>query len=493
MRAFPRLVVSVVTATSIAVLGAAGAPAPASAAPDPGLRAKVSSVMRDSRVLKARSGSIVLDARTGEELYRRYAWRATTPASNTKIVTAVAAMSTLGAGYRFKTEVIRRGPVVGGTLRGRLYLKGYGDPTARVADYASLARQVRAAGVRRVTESLAIDASYFDQVRYNPRWSTSYASAYYAAQVSGLTLAPNADLDSGTVYLTYAPGKRGKKARVGVYPAAAARYVRIVNKTTTGKRGSSASLSARRAIGTNTITVRGRVPAGRRAAKRLVTVHRPELIAAAVFRRELARVGVRVAGTDTSAVTPRSGRTVVAVDRSITVAQLLVPFMKLSNNMHAEALTKAMGAKGGGQGTWSSGLAATRAVMRRLGAPMDGVRLYDGSGLARRNKLTARALARVLYGVQREPWFASFYRSLPVAGNVKRMTGGTLRYRMNRTRAANNAVAKTGTLTGVTALSGYVTGRNGRRYVFSMVSQHNGRTPRPVENAFVVALANWNG
>jgi D-alanyl-D-alanine carboxypeptidase/D-alanyl-D-alanine-endopeptidase (penicillin-binding protein 4) len=122
---------------------------------------------------------------------------------------------------------------------------------------------------------------------------------------------------------------------------------------------------------------------------------------------------------------------------------------------------------------------------------MAGVRLTDGSGLTRSNKLTARAMGVVLYRVQREKWFADFHAALPVAGNRTRMTGGTLRNRMVATRAANNAHAKTGTLTGVTALSGYVRGADGRRYVFSMLSQHRGTSPRPVENTLVQTLAGW--
>ena len=100
-------------------------------------------------------------------------------------------------------------------------------------------------------------------------------------------------------------------------------------------------------------------------------------------------------------------------------------------------------------------------------------------------------MAKLLYRVRREPWFDAFYASFPVAGNRQRMVGGTLRNRMNGTRAANNARAKTGTLTGVTALSGYVTGADGRRYVFTMLSNYRGATPRPVENTFVVTLAGW--
>ena len=100
-------------------------------------------------------------------------------------------------------------------------------------------------------------------------------------------------------------------------------------------------------------------------------------------------------------------------------------------------------------------------------------------------------MAKLLYKARREPWFGDFHASFPVAGRRERMVGGTLRNRMNGTRAAGNARAKTGTLTGVTALSGYVTGRDGRRYVFVMLSNHRGVSPRPVENTFVVTLAGW--
>lgn len=486
-----RLLLACITATAVAV-GPLTAPELAVASPkDPALAKKLSSVLRDSRVQRARTGTIVLDARDGTELYTRYAARSTTPASNTKILTAVAALDTLGPNYRFKTTVISRAAVQGGVIKGRLYLKGYGDPTTRQSDFASLARQVRAKGVRRVTGSLAVDASHFDSQRYNPNWSTAYHTAYYAGQISALTVAPNADFDSGTILIAYRPGARGKRAKISVYPAAAAKYVRIVNRTTTPARGSYRSFSATRRYGSNTITVSGRVPVGSAGGGRLITVHRPELLAAKVFRAELAKVGVTVAGPTKAVTTPASGRRTLATDYSMRLSALLVPFMKYSNNMHAEHLTKAMGARGPGAGSWSRGLAYTRASMRKFGAPMGGVVLVDGSGLTRRNKVTARAMARVLFRVQRESWFGAFYNSLPIAGVANRVKGGTLRYRMNGTRADGNARAKTGTLTGVTALSGYVRGRDGRRYVFSMISEHSGASPRPVENTFVVALANW--
>jgi D-alanyl-D-alanine carboxypeptidase/D-alanyl-D-alanine-endopeptidase (penicillin-binding protein 4) len=484
-----RVGVGLITSISVIVIAA---PAADASPADPGLNAKISSVMRDTRVTKARSAAIVLDGSDGRELYKRYAWRGTTPASNTKIVTAVTAMHTLGPNYRFKTEVIRRGRVGGGTLHGHLYLKGYGDPTLRQSDLRALAEQVRAAGIRTVTGSLVADASFFDNVRYNPNWSTAYADDYYAAEVSGLTLAPDADLNAGTVMINYAPGSAaGKRAKISFTPAAAKSYLRISNKAVTGKRGSATTFSASRSYGSATIQLRGRVPRDRATGHTLITVSRPDLYAAAVFRAELTRAGVAIRGTTKSIPTPATSRTVITRDTSMTLSKLLVPFLKLSNNSHAEALTKAMGARKGRPGNWADGLSYTKAYMKKLGAPMKEVRLKDGSGLTRANRLTARGLARVLYRVQRESWFPAFSAALPVAGNSDRMTGGSLRYRMTGTRAANNARAKTGSLTGVTSLSGYVRGRDGRRYVFSMLSEYSGTSPRPVEDKFVVALANW--
>ena len=479
---------------SIAVVTAAplAGTQPAAAAPDAGLVRKLNRVLGDNRVEKSGTGAVVLDATTGEVLYNRGGSKALMPASNTKIVTAAAALETLKGSYRFETRVIRRAKVVDGVLQGRLYLKGYGDPTLRRADLERLAKQVRASGIRKVSGSLFVDTSFFEARQYNPGWSTSYADDYYAAPISALTLAPNADYDSGTVLINYKPGRTSRPATITTTPAAARKYIHISNKTTTSSSGTSTTFSASRNHGSNTITVRGRVPQGR-SGSRLITVHRPELYAAAVFRAELARLKITITGSTKVGATPSAGRELIARDRSMRLHDLLIPFMKLSNNMNAEALTKAMSRETGGSGTWRGGLAVTTAYMKKIGTPMSGISLTDGSGLTRRNRLAARGLATFLQKIRSEDWYGAFYASMPVAGNSKRMVGGTLRYRMNGTRAANNARGKTGTLSGVTALSGYVTGRDGRRYTYSMISNYSGSTPRPVENTFVIALANWNG
>ena len=467
---------------------AGAAEAAGAAASQARLGARLSSILDDARSRRETDVS-VLDAETGAVVYARRSTSANLPASNAKIITAVAALDVLGPDHRFTTDVVRRGRVTDGVLHGSLYLVGHGDPTSRQSDYASLAKQVRAAGITKITGKIVADGSFFDTARYNPGWSTSYASEYYAAQTAALTVAPNADYDSGTVVVKVKAGSRGGRPTLTTTPAAAKKYIRLVNRATTA---GSTNLSLTRRLGGNTITVRGQVRSGRTWSG-LVTVDKPELYAAAVFRRELERRDVDVEGGTRLGTTPASKRTRVARDRSMTLADLLVPFLKLSNNLHAEALTKTMGTLDGKPGSWAAGLARTTAYLRELGVPMKGVTLGDGSGVSRRDRLTPLALATVLVRVRDEPWWPAFDHGLPYAGVDSHWVGGTLRYRMNGTRAAGNAHAKTGSLTGVTALSGYVTGRDGRRYAFSVLSNYAGSTPRPVENELVVALAGWRG
>lgn len=118
------------------------------------------------------------------------------------------------------------------------------------------------------------------------------------------------------------------------------------------------------------------------------------------------------------------------------------------------------------------------------------LRLRDGSGLSRLNLVSARDLTALLVAIRREPWFSHIYDALPIAGVEDRLVGGTLRFRMRGTPAEGNVRAKTGTLTGVTALSGYATGEGGQVLAFSiLINNFVGSVPRDLEDAIAAALA----
>lgn len=464
---------------------------PAGAGPsDTGLKGALDKVLADARLDGGAVSVVVADAATGERLYQRDAGDRLMPASNTKLATSAAAMAVLGPDHRFGTEVLTDGRRHGSTLRGDLYLRGSGDPTMLAADYRRLAADLAASGVERVTGRLIADDTRFDDERVGRSWAADDESAYYSAQISALTVAPDTDYDAGTVVVEVTPGARaGERPTVKLTPPTD--YVRIDVRGTTVEQGGPDTLTVSRDHGTNTIRVSGDVPVGAPTAKEWIAVWEPTGYAAAVFADALADRGVRVLGGSPrlGLPTPAGART-LASHRSMPLSELMHPFMKLSNNMHAEALVKAMGVKASDRGTWGAGLAAVGGQLEKEGVSTAALRQADGSGLSRMNLFPAEELTTLLLAVRDAPWFDDWYASLPVACAPDRAVGGTLRSRMCGTPAALNARAKTGSLTGASALSGYVTDSAGRELVYSIVlNNYLASSVKGVEDAVVVTLA----
>ncbi|MBP2357228.1 D-alanyl-D-alanine carboxypeptidase/D-alanyl-D-alanine-endopeptidase (penicillin-binding protein 4) [Kribbella aluminosa] len=465
----------------------AAAPTAVQATP---LQQRLDGLLNDSRYDGSQVALVVRDATTGETLYDKNGAERLLPASNTKLFTSTAAMHTLGPSYRFHTDVLATAPVRGGLLLGDLYLKGYGDPTALESDYVGLAKQLKAAGVRRVFGDLVADDTYFDHVRLGDSWAWDDEPYYYNAQISALTLAPNTDYDSGTAIVESRPGAAaGAPVKLDLVPANG--VLKLVNTATTGAAGSANTISVDRDHGTNVVRITGSMPLGSAVEQDWVTVWEPELYAGDVFRRALAAQGITVAGRIKNAATP-AGAGRLARDESMTVGELLTPFLKLSNNMHAETLVKTMGAVAEADGSWPAGLDVVTKYAKTLGVDTSRIRLSDGSGLSRKVNVTADSITDVLIGAQKESWWKQWYDALPIAGNPNRFVGGTLRSRMQNTPAANNLHGKTGSLTGVTSLSGYVTDKDGRKLVFSMISNNYLVSPRSIEDAVGVTLASWS-
>jgi D-alanyl-D-alanine carboxypeptidase/D-alanyl-D-alanine-endopeptidase (penicillin-binding protein 4) len=154
-----------------------------------------------------------------------------------------------------------------------------------------------------------------------------------------------------------------------------------------------------------------------------------------------------------------------------------------------------MGRKTANAGTAAAGVAAVAAFMQRQGLAPATLSQVDGSGLSRRNLVSAQNLTDLLLVTARQPWFDAWYNALPIAGNADRMTGGSLRYRLRGTAAENNLHAKTGSMAGVSSLSGYITDAEGRRLVFSIISNNylsDAAPVRALENRLALALAQWH-
>jgi D-alanyl-D-alanine carboxypeptidase/D-alanyl-D-alanine-endopeptidase (penicillin-binding protein 4) len=187
----------------------------------------------------------------------------------------------------------------------------------------------------------------------------------------------------------------------------------------------------------------------------------------------------------------RPGRTPAGATTLATVASppldaLVRHTNHVSDNYYAETLLKGLGARSGKAGSTASGARVAARFGRELGFR---ARIVDGSGLSRGNLLSPRGVGRLLVAAQDEPWFDAFYRSLPLAGR-----SGTLRKRMRGTAASGRCRAKTGTLSGVSALAGYCRTRGGRRAAFAvLMNAVNVWTARRVQDRIAAAIAGYTG
>lgn len=456
------------------------------------LSSTIDQILTDPRLEGASVGVLVRSAQTGEVLYSKNPSSILTPASNTKLYSSSAALHALGTNYKFTTSLASTGKIEGKKLKGDLYIKGTGDPTMQAADYDELAAKLAAKGIKAISGKLIADDSHFDDRRLGYGWEWDSSPYYFQPEISALTVAANSSFDIGALNVVVQPGKVNEKAKITTEPAT--RYVSIQNNTTTAPSGGATSINVERQMGNNTIVVSGTIAAGSAPQKTISTVSDPSGFAASLFQDALTKHGISMKKDGfIKGSTPAHATTLVQRE-SAPLSSLLTPFMKLSNNGIAEILVKSVGKKNNLQGTWDNGIAKELEILnQQFGVDTSKLRFVDGSGLSTYNGTSAQRTTDLLIALQKQPWFPLWYNSLPVAGNTDPLVGGTLKARMQNTAAANNLRAKTGTLDSVSAMSGYVTSADGERLVFSIMEDHFlGSSPKPLEDAIGVALANFS-
>lgn len=454
------------------------------------LSKKLDVLLADPKLQGGIKGVSVKNAETGESVYSHMSDIRLRPASNMKLLTGAAALEVLGPDYRFQTEVATTGKQKGSALHGDVYLIGKGDPTLLQSDLVKFAKQLKQQGIKTIQGDLFADDSWYDDDRYSQDLNWSDEFNYVGAQVSALTLSPNEDYDTGTVIVEVKPGaKAGALPDVSLTPATKTSV--IVNKATTvGKEGKK-TISIHREHGTNRIIVEGSIPVVATSSRSWTAVWQPSELVLDVFRNALKKEGIQVNGKKglQRAITPKNAKT-LAIKKSMPLNEIFIPFMKLSNNGHAEMLVKEMGRVEKGEGSWNAGLAVMSETLEGLGIAKDTVLLRDGSGMSHKNLVSSETLTTLLVRAQEESWYPAFRESLPLAGEAERMVGGTLRNRLKGESTKGNVAAKTGSITGVSTLSGYVTTKKGTPLVFSiMINNYITGPVTQIEDAIATAIA----
>jgi len=439
------------------------------------LQRQIDAVLTDPALKGARIGCRVLDCASGKVLYSYHAAEPLTPASNVKLATTAAALELLGADYRFVTRL--------GLVGRDLVVIGAGDPNISgrftggriTAVFEAWARRLKARGITVIEGDLVGDDTLFDREYRHPTWPRAQLSSWYCAPVGALSLNDNC------VDVWVRPGARvGRRAVVRLDPPGG--HLTLVNRAVTiaGRRGlppfpaalsrRPIAISAHRPAGTTTITVTGRLRLGSRPVRRYVTVRDPGLFFLASLRHVLGRHGITVKGrclpasapTDMTAFRPLAEYT-STLERTIKVTNTR------SQNFYAESLVKLVGVKSSGApGRFATGTAAVRRFLGRAGVGDATCVLADGSGLSRRNRLSAMHLTNLLRHMAGRPTGALYRRSLATSG-----VDGGLRHRCAEAPFRGRVHAKTGTLNGVSALSGYADTLDGRTLVFSiLITRH---------------------
>ena len=428
----------------------------------------------------------------GRLIYGHNESRMFIPASNTKLVVGAVAAALLPADWRVKTSLYAGGPIVGGVLQGDLVLYGRGDPTMDRRCYATdstragvcdvdpftrmrqLVDTLRAKGIRAVSGDVVGDGSYFEPTLIHPNWEAFDLNWWYAAPVSGLGFHDN------SVDFDWQPGQAvGAPAVITISPDLG--DIGFENRTITVAPGGESDIGDRffRHPGTLQIWAEGTVALDNPRRTESFAIPDPNLYAARALRQALADAGIAVTGstrstTDSLLYGRARASTPLAEVQSRPLRDWIFPILNTSQNWFAEMLLKQLGKRFGKAGSWPEGLAVERRFL------IDSVRvdstqfsLSDGSGLSSSNLVSPLVFTQLLRYIRRHPRYAGFATGLPQAGLV-----GSLRNRFLGTPLAGRVRAKTGSISRVQSLSGYLEGGAGRTLIFSVQANHHAESSR---------------
>ena len=390
--------------------------------------------------------------------------KALNPASTMKLVTTYAALELLGPNFQWKTEALANGSMTGDVLDGDLVLKGGGDPKLTIENLWLLVRALRARGLREIRGDLLLDRSYFEAIDADP-------SRFDAEPLRPYNVTPDALLvNFKAVRFTFSPSLERAIAQVIPEPKPLqmelSQSVRLVDGPCNDWRSrlkadiQSTAINAR-------VAFSGQYPAscGERTWNIALLGHTAYIHGA--FRQLWEESGGTIRGTVRDGMTPSGARSLYALESS-SLAEIVRDINKYSNNVMARQLFLTLSSeiqKTPGNNTRSAEVVKGWLAQKRIDAPE--LVLENGSGLSRQERISADNLARVLDAAFRSSVMPELMASLPLVAS-----DGTMRRRLKYDSIAGQAHIKTGSLSDVRAIAGFVLDRLGRRQIVVFLINH---------------------
>ena len=418
------------------------------------LGAQVDAIANRPEFSRSRWGILIQPLSSTATLYSRDAQKYFIPASNVKLLTTAAALQKLGADFRIKTSVYSG-------ENGSLYVAGRGDPSITEAQLKSLAQQLKRRGVDRVNELIG-DDSYFQGSAVNPNWEWEDAQAGYGAPINSLIFNQNA------IELLLSPQELGQPLKVTFAEPKLANQWQIQNNSVTVAQNESEFIEVGREFDRPAIRVSGQLKVGAESESAYVAVVNPANNFLQHFQQALAAEGIPVKQALVASVSRNFNQELATIE-SPPLAELVRETNRESNNLYAEVLLRLLGKVTDKmpqqqEDTDEIGLKELKTALTQLGVNPNSYILADGSGLSRHNLISPEALVQTLRFMANSPAASIYRQSLPIAGE-----SGTLKNRLNSIPNRVILQAKTGTLSGVSALSGYIEVPDYEPLVFSII------------------------
>ena len=470
---------------------AAGVPVEAAGVPPSSplpLSARIDGILQASPMDRVHWGVVVFDPASGTPLYQRNERLPFVPASNMKIPVAYGAMALLGPEYRWDTAFWTRAgvrPDPDGTVAGDLVLAAGGDPTLGAPFHdsadgalAALAGTLAAAGVRSVAGDLVVDLAAWDSTSVPSAWMVGNLASRFAATGGAFTVGVG-ELELEVTGSSLA----GEPARLEWRPLGSREF--LEGRVQTGAFGSAPQVETRYLPESRRWVVEGEVPPGARVVRTLAS-RDPVRQSVEALVRALAGAGIELEGevrlvwergdpilggcaAASIPVCPEAER--LAGLPSPPLYEVARAILEPSQNWMTEQLVRTLGAELGEEGSWSEGFRVlTDFLVEEV--EVDPLELHwrDGSGLSAYNLLSPRALARILDDARSRPWYELFRRAQAEPGRED----STLRTRL--LPLAGRLFAKTGSISHVNALSGYLLRDDGSEVIFVILT-NSGNLP----------------
>jgi serine-type D-Ala-D-Ala carboxypeptidase/endopeptidase (penicillin-binding protein 4) len=405
---------------------------------------------------------IIVRSSDGKVYYKRNANKHFIPASNVKLFTCTAAMLDLGRDFKYTTAFkLYRALISNGTLDGNLYIKFTGDPTYTTKELHLNLEKLRKLGIRTIRGNVVLDNTGYSGSYYAPGMSLDDLGNSYAAPVSSLIL------DNNLLRLEI-KGDNNIGSPAIILPNPQKRYFKINNDIVTegkNRNGDNYADITVQIDDKNNIRLSGSISSNYKKEK-VIAIQDPVKYASRVIETELRRCNITFDKRVISGKTPPNTDPII-VSTSKPLPDLVKHALKESDNLYTDSFLKTMGVQRNGIGTFEKGLGVLDDTIRQITEiRFRNIQLYDGCGLSRYNLVTPEQISMLLMAVYNNEELNEYIiNALPVSG-----VDGTLKNRMKSKDIKGSIKAKTGTMGGVSALSGYIFIGRKSPIIFSIIS-----------------------